>query len=60
MTISAAELAREEAEAARSGRSWTVFFTSLVILFATVILIMSGLLASVGNNREGHPILPGP
>jgi len=58
MTISAAELAREEAAAARRGRSWTVFFTSLVILFATVILIMSSLLASVGNNHEGHSILP--
>ncbi len=58
MSISAAELAREEAAAARNSRSWTVFFTSLVILFTTVILIMSGLLASVGNNREGHPILP--
>ena len=50
-------LAREEA-AQRRSRSWTVFFTSLVILFATVILIMSGLLASVSNNHEGHSILP--
>jgi hypothetical protein len=54
----AAELAVEEAAAARSGRSWTVFFGSLVILFVTVILIMTGLLASVGNNHEGHAILP--
>jgi hypothetical protein len=51
-------VARDEAEARRRGRSWTVFFTSLVILFATVILIMSGLLASVSNNHEGHSILP--
>ena len=51
-------VASEEAAAQRSGRSWTVFFTSLVILFATVILIMSGLLASVSNNHEGHAILP--
>jgi hypothetical protein len=51
-------LAPDEADARRSGRSWTVFFTSLLILFATVILIMSGLLASVSNNHEGHSILP--
>ena len=51
-------LARDEAAAQRRSRSWTVFFTSLVILFATVILIMSGLLASVSNNHEGHSILP--
>jgi hypothetical protein len=51
-------VAPEEAEARRSARSWTVFFTSLVILFTTVILIMSGLLASVSNNHEGHSILP--
>jgi hypothetical protein len=58
MTMSAAELALQDAQAARNGRSWTVFFTSLFILFATVILIMSGLLASVSNNHEGHSILP--
>jgi H+/Cl- antiporter ClcA len=58
MTMSATELALEEAAAARVNRSWTVFFTSLVILFVTVLLIMSGLLASVANNHQGHPILP--
>jgi len=51
-------LARDEAAAQRRSRSWTVFFTSLVILFATVILIMSGLLASVSNDHAGHSILP--
>ncbi|HEY8738675.1 MAG TPA: hypothetical protein VIO62_16720 [Candidatus Dormibacteraeota bacterium] len=58
MTMTAAELDQQDAEDARNSRSWTVFFTSLVILFATVILIMSGLLASVSNNHEGHAILP--
>jgi hypothetical protein len=58
MTMTAAELSQQDAEDARNNRSWTVFFTALVILFATVILIMSGLLASVGNNHEGHSILP--
>jgi hypothetical protein len=58
MTMSAAELALQDSQGARNGRSWTVFFTSLFILFATVILIMSGLLASVSNNHEGHSILP--
>jgi hypothetical protein len=56
--MSSTILAREDAAAQRRSRSWTVFFTSLLILFATVILIMSGLLASVSNNHEGHSILP--
>lgn len=49
--------AREESSR-RGGPSWSSLFASLVILFATVALILSGLLVRLANNHEGHSILP--
>ena len=46
-------------EAGRRGQaSWSSLLVSLVILFATVALILSGLLVRLANNHEGHSILP--
>ena len=46
-------------EAGRRGQaSWSSLLVSLVILFATVALILSGLLVRLANNHEGHAILP--
>lgn len=53
----AAPDAREESSR-RAGASWNSLFVSLVILFATVALILSGLLVRLANNHEGHAIMP--
>ena len=46
-------------ESVRRGRpSWSSLLVALVILFATVALILSGLLVRLANNHEGHAILP--
>ena len=55
--LMAAVVAREEAT--RRGRpSWSSLLVALVVLFATVALILSGLLVRLANNHEGHSILP--
>ena len=55
--VVAAPDTREDSDR-RGGPSWSSLFVSLVILFATVALILSGLLVRLANNHEGHAILP--
>lgn len=42
----------------RSRRSWVVFWLTLAILAAALLLVFSGLLVRLGNDREGRSILP--
>jgi hypothetical protein len=54
--IAAAEA--HEAATRRGRPSWSSLLVSIVVLFATVALILSGLLVRLANNHEGHSILP--
>ena len=42
----------------RLGRSWVVLVTAMVLALLTILLLLSGLLVRLGNDREGKPILP--
>lgn len=42
----------------RSRRSWVVFWLTLAILVAAVLLVFSGRLVRLQNDRQGLPILP--
>jgi hypothetical protein len=42
----------------RLGRSWVVLVTAMVFALLTVLLLLSGLLVRLSNDREGQPILP--
>jgi hypothetical protein len=42
----------------RVGRSWVVLVTAMVLALLTILLLLSGLLVRLSNDREGKPILP--
>lgn len=42
----------------RSRRSWVVFWLTLAVLVAAVLLVLSGWLVRLHNDRQGLPILP--
>jgi len=42
----------------RGGPSWAVLFASVAVLLVAVVLVYTGLLVRLTNDREGQPILP--